>query len=111
LDDEKGTLPGKSSMEHYRQRHQDSSTEDVMVKEYDSQKLTRFQDSVWLKCVIMAGYNWEYLIEERNCELVASFGVFTYRFLFSSFKFSYFYIGFSFLRVLIWYKICSTAGL
>jgi hypothetical protein len=88
-------------MEYYQQRFQDSSTEDVTVKKDDFQKLTKFQDSVWLKCVIMAGYDWEYLIEERNCELAASFGVFTYRFLFSGFRFSYFYISFSFLGVLI----------
>jgi hypothetical protein len=97
-------------MEYYQQRHQDFSTENVTVKEDNFQKLIRSQDSVWLKCVIMAEYNWKYLIEERNCELVASFGVFTYRLpFFFDFNFSYFYIEFSFLGVLIWYKICSTA--
>jgi hypothetical protein len=59
--------------------------------------------------MMMAGYDWEYLIEERNCELAASFKVFTYRFPFFISNFSYyFYIGISFLEVLIWYNICST---
>jgi hypothetical protein len=31
-----GTLPGKSYMKYSQQIYQDSNTEDVMVKEYDS---------------------------------------------------------------------------
>jgi hypothetical protein len=46
------------------------------VKKDESLELTRFQDSVFIKCVSVAGYNWEYLIIERNCELAASFGFF-----------------------------------
>jgi hypothetical protein len=81
------------------------------VKEDDSRKLTRFQDSAEFNCVILPGYDWEYLIEERICELAAPFGIFTYRFISFAFNFSfYFYIEFFFLGVLIWYKICSTAG-
>jgi hypothetical protein len=98
-------------MEYCQQKQQDSSTEDTMVKEDNSQKLKRSQNSVYLKCVIIAGYDWEYLIEEMICELAVSCEVFTYRFLFFVFIFSfYFYIGFLFLRVLIWYKIRSTVG-
>jgi hypothetical protein len=49
------------------------------------------------KDVILPGYDWEYSVEERNCELAAPFGIFTYRFIFFVFQFSfYFYIGFSF---------------
>jgi hypothetical protein len=89
-------------MEYYQQRYQNSSIEDMTVKEDNSQKLIRSQDSVWLKGVILVGYDWEYSIEERNCELVTSFGVFIYRLPFFGFNFSYyFYIGFSFLGVLI----------
>jgi hypothetical protein len=74
-----GTLPGIAYKRYYRQRHQDSSTIDVMVKEDDSLKLTRFQDSVCLKVAsCVAEYDWEYLIEERNCELTASIGFFFY---------------------------------
>jgi hypothetical protein len=106
-----GTLSGRSYMEYCQQKQQDSSTEDTMVKEDNSQKLKRSQNSVYLKCVIIAGYDWEYLIEEMICELAVSCEVFTYRFLFFVFIFSfYFYIGFLFLRVLIWYKIRSTVG-
>jgi hypothetical protein len=55
---------------------------------------------------MMTGYDWEYLIEEKNCELAASFGVFIYRFSFFVFIFSfYFFVGFFFLGVLFWYKI------
>jgi hypothetical protein len=96
-------------MEYYQRRRQDSSTEDVTVKEDETWKLTRSQDSVCLKCVMMAEYDWEYLVEEWICELAASFGVFTYRFKFFVFPF-YFYMGFSFVGVLIWYKNCSAAG-
>jgi hypothetical protein len=94
-----GILLGRLYIEYYQQRYQDSSTEDVTVKEDNSQKLIRFQDLVWLKCIIIAGYDWKYLIEERNCELAAFFGVFIYRFPFFNSTFSYyFYIGFSFFR-------------
>jgi hypothetical protein len=93
-------------MEYCQQRQQDSSTKDMTVKEDDSRKLNRSQDSVCLKCVMMTGYDWEYLIEEKNRELAASFGVFIYRFSFFVFIFSfYFFIGFLFLGVLFWYKI------
>jgi hypothetical protein len=106
-----GTLSRRLNMEYYQQRRQVSSTEDMTVKEDDSQKLTRSQDSVEFSCVILPGYDWEYLVEERICELAASFGIFTYRLIFFTFNsFSYFYIGFSFLGVLIWYKNCSAAG-
>jgi hypothetical protein len=82
------------------------------VKEDDSWKLTRSQDSVEFNCVILPEYDWEYLVEKRICELAVSFGIFTHRFISFAFNFSfYFYIEFSFLGVLIWYKICSTAGL
>jgi hypothetical protein len=43
-------------MEYYQQRQQDSSIEDVTVKEDDSQKLTRSQDSAEFNCVILPGY-------------------------------------------------------
>jgi hypothetical protein len=96
-------LSRRSSTKYYQQRRQDSSTEDVMMKEDKSQKLTRSQDSAEFSCVILPGYDWEYLVEEWICESAASFGVFTYRFIFFVFSF-YFYIGFSFVGVLIWYK-------
>jgi hypothetical protein len=49
--------------------------------------------------MILAGYDWEHLIEERNCELAASFEVFIYRLLFLEFTpFFYYYIGFSFSK-------------
>jgi hypothetical protein len=98
-----GILSRKSSTEYYQQKRQDSSTENVTVKEDESQKLTKSQDSAEFSCVILSGYDWEYLVEEWICELAASFGVFTYRFIFFVFSF-YFYIGFSFVGVLIWYK-------
>jgi hypothetical protein len=41
-----GTLPGIADKRYYQQRYQDSSTIDVMVKENDSLKLTRSQNSV-----------------------------------------------------------------
>jgi hypothetical protein len=69
-----GTLSGKSYTKYCQQRQQDSSTEDVTVKEEDSWKLKRSQDSVCRKCVMLTGYDWEYSIEEMNCELAASFG-------------------------------------
>jgi hypothetical protein len=51
----------------------------VTVKEDDSLQLTRSQDSVCLKVApCVAKYDWEYLIEKRNCELAASIGVFFY---------------------------------
>jgi hypothetical protein len=59
-----GILSRRSSMEYYQQRRQDSSTEDVTVKENESQKLTRSQDSAEFSCVILPGYDWEYLVEE-----------------------------------------------
>jgi hypothetical protein len=60
----------------------------VTVKEDDSLKLTRSQDSVWmLKGMIRAEYNWEYLIEERICELAASFEFLHIDFFFSLFSF------------------------
>jgi hypothetical protein len=63
------TLPKIAYKKYYRQKHQDSSTIDVTVKENNSLKLTRSQDSVWLKVALyVAEYDWEYLIEERNCE-------------------------------------------
>jgi hypothetical protein len=37
-----GTLSRRSYMEYYQQRRQVFNTEDVMVKEDDSRKLTRF---------------------------------------------------------------------
>jgi hypothetical protein len=43
------------------------------VKEDDSLKLTRTQDPDFL-VVIIAGYDWKYLTEERNCELAVSIG-------------------------------------
>jgi hypothetical protein len=83
----------------------------VTVKEDDSQKLTRSQDLAEFSYVILPGYDWECLVEERICKLAASFGIFTYRLISFTFDFSFhFYIGFSFLEVLIWYKICSAAG-
>jgi hypothetical protein len=106
------TLFRRLSKKYYQQRRHDSSTEDVTVKEDDSQKLTRSQDSVCPKCVMMAGYNWECLIEEMNCELAASFGILHIEFFFLVSSFSiFFYIGFSSsLGVLFWYKICSVVG-
>jgi hypothetical protein len=44
-------------MEYYQQRCQDSSTKDVLVKEDDSLELTRFQDSAYIKCNRVVGYN------------------------------------------------------
>jgi hypothetical protein len=81
----------------------------MTVKEDDSLELMRSQDLVQVKCVMPAGYDWEYLINKRNCELAASFGIFTYRIFFFVLIFSY-HLGFSFLGILIWYKICSTVG-
>jgi hypothetical protein len=52
------------------------STINATVKEDDSSKLTRSQDPVWLKNGIRAEYDWEYLSEERNCELAALIGIF-----------------------------------
>jgi hypothetical protein len=95
-------------MEYCQQRWQDSSTEDVTVKEDDFWKLMRSQDSdlAMLKYVIISGYDWEYLVEERICELAASLGVFIYRFIFFTFPFYfYFYIEFYFLRILFRLKI------
>jgi hypothetical protein len=65
-------LPRISYKGYYQQKCQDSSTKDVSVKEDESLELTRFQDSVFIKCVNVAGYDWEYLIVERNCELATS---------------------------------------
>jgi hypothetical protein len=45
------------------------------VKEDNSLELTKFQDSVFINGVIVTGYDWEYLIEEKNYELTASFGI------------------------------------
>jgi hypothetical protein len=106
------TLSRRSSKEYYQQRRHDSSTEDVTVKEDDSQKLTRSQDSVCPKCVMMAGYDWEHLIEEMNCELAASFGFLHIEFFFFCFFLFNFslYRFFLFLGVLFWYKIRSAVG-
>jgi hypothetical protein len=101
-----GTLSRRSYMKYCQQRQQDSSTKDVTMKEDDSQKLNRFQDSVCQKCVMITGYNWKYLIEEKNCELAASFGIFTYRFSFFCLYFFFILLyRFFFLGVLFWYKI------
>jgi hypothetical protein len=70
------TLPGRLYMEYYQQRHQDSNTKNVLVKEDNSLELTRSQNSVFLQSVIKAEYDWEYLIVEMNCELVVSFRIF-----------------------------------
>jgi hypothetical protein len=95
-------------MEYYQQRQQNSSTKDVTVKENDPWKLMRFQDSVCLKCVMITRYDWEYLIEEKNCELAASFGVFKYRFSFFVFVFFfYFSIGFLFLGVFFFFTLAK----
>jgi hypothetical protein len=80
----------------------------VTVKEDDFWKLKRSQDLdlAVLKYVIISGYDWEYLVEDRICELAASLGVFIYRFIFFIFSFYfYFYIDFTFLGVLFWSKI------
>jgi hypothetical protein len=100
-------------MEYYQQRRQDSSTEDVTVKEDDFWKLKRSQDSdlAMSKYVIISGYDWKYLVEERICKLAASLGVFIYRFIFFIFSFYfYFYIEFYFFRGFVLVKNCSTAG-
>jgi hypothetical protein len=84
-------------MEYYQQRRQDSNTKDVSVKEDDSLELTRSQDSVFFQGVIRAEYDWEYLIVETNCELVAFFEIFIYRFFFlflAVFLFSFLYFLF-----------------
>jgi hypothetical protein len=89
-------------MEYNQQRQQNSSTKDVTVKENDPWNLMRFQGSVYLKCVMITGYDWEYSIEEKNCELAASFGVFKYRFSFFCFCFFLlFFHKFSFSRSFI----------
>jgi hypothetical protein len=60
---------------------------------------------------MLTGYDWEYSIEEMNCELAASFGFLYIDFFCFVFLFIFFfYIGFSFLGVLFWYKIRSAAG-
>jgi hypothetical protein len=91
-----GTLSGISYREYYQQKRQDSSTKDVSVKEDDSLKLTRSQDySAYIKCDRVAGYDWEYLIVERNCVLAVSFRIFIYRFpLFVTFLFFFFFFYF-----------------
>jgi hypothetical protein len=68
----------------------------MTVKEDNSLKLTRSQDSVWLTGVILAGYDWEYLIKERHCELAVSFEIFFY------IEFFLFFVLFSFIR--IWFQ-------
>jgi hypothetical protein len=51
----------------------------VTVKEDDSPKLTKSQDSVnQIVASCVAEYNWEYLIKKRNCELAASIGFYFY---------------------------------
>jgi hypothetical protein len=63
------------------------------VKEDDSLKLTRSQDSVWRKVTLyVAGYYWKYLVEKRNCELAAIIGIFFY------IDFFFIFILFSFIR-------------
>jgi hypothetical protein len=101
-----GMLLGIPYKNYYLKRYQDSSTNNVTVKKDDSSKLTRFQDSVWLKCVILAEYNWEYLIEEKNCKLMASFGVFFYIDFFLFFCCFNFLLGstMGFLVIKLWYS-------
>jgi hypothetical protein len=59
----------------------------------------------------VAGYNWEHLMVERNCELAASFGIFIYRFtLFVIFFFFFFFLLFFVLLVKKMGFVCSAAG-
>jgi hypothetical protein len=70
------------------------------VKEDDSLKLIRSQDSVCRK--VVAKYDWKYLFEERNyCELAASIGFFFYIDLFL-------FVLISFIR--FWFQ-CRVAGI
>jgi hypothetical protein len=94
-------LPEISYKRYYQQRRQDSSTNNVTVKEDDFLELTKSQNLVYIKCVSVARYDWKYLIVERNCKLAVSFGIsfyidFFYLFLFSfifSFFISFFFTG------------------
>jgi hypothetical protein len=54
-------LPGISFNGYYQKRCQNSSTKNVSVKEDGSLKLIKLQDSIFIKCVNVAEYNWEYL--------------------------------------------------
>jgi hypothetical protein len=91
----------------------------MMVKENDSPKLIRSQNSVWLlRASCMARYDWEYLVEERSCELVALIGTSLYR-LFCFILFSFFKFWFSvrgYLVITLWhsrflsYQISQTIG-
>jgi hypothetical protein len=97
------TLPRIPLKGYYQQIYQDSNTKDVLVKEDDFLKLTRSQNSVFINGV---EYDWEYLIVEKNYELVVFFGVFIYRFLLIVFIFFFlffflFLFLFSFLLVVL----------
>jgi hypothetical protein len=72
----------------------------MTVKKDDFQKLIRSQGSAEFSCMILSEYDWEYLVEERICELAASFGFSTYRFISFTFNFSFYF----YIEILIWYK-------
>jgi hypothetical protein len=92
-----GTLPEISYKGYYQQKYQVSSIKDASVKDDDSLELTRSQDSVLLKCVSVAEYDWKYLILERNYEFTVFLKIFLlyidffYLFIFFSFTFLFFF--------------------
>jgi hypothetical protein len=113
FDNSAGALSGISYKRYYQQRCHDSNTNDMLVKEDGSLDLMRLQNSASIKCAKAAGYDWGYLTVERNCELAASFGVFTYRFLL--FDFIFFFLFFYFFRFIGWLEkifffFCNAAG-